>query len=67
MATTTATAAQITLTLTEEERSELASLLEHTLRDTLVEEHRTDSPIYQEHIERREAALRSVNEKLRRP
>jgi len=67
MATTTTSATQITLALTEEERSELASLLDRTLRDTLVEEHRTDSPNYREHIERREAALRSVSEKLRRP
>ena len=57
----------LTLTLTEEERAQLASLLEQTIRDTLVEAHRTDSPDYREHIQRREAVLRSVSEKLSRP
>ena len=67
MTASTTVAPGVTVTLTEEERAQLASLLEQSIRDTLVEAHRTDSPEFREHIQRRETVLRSVSEKLRGP
>ena len=67
MTATTTTGPQVTLTLTDEERRHLAGLLEQALKETLVEAHRTDSPNFREHIERRAVVLRSVSDKLRRP
>ena len=55
-----------TLTLSEEERTHLLNFLEQADRDLLVEVHRTESPTAREFVERREAALRSVIDKLRR-
>ena len=55
-----------TLTLTAEERDQLLLFLEQALKDTLVEEHRTESPDFREHIERRETVMRGVIDKLRR-
>src|SRR5262245_54670329 len=57
--------ANVSLTLTAEERSELLAYLEQGLRDVLVEVHRTESPEFRELVERKERALRSVIEKLR--
>ena len=42
------------LTLTDEERAFLVGLLETTLRDTRVEEHRTRTLSYREHVVHRE-------------
>jgi hypothetical protein len=67
MPATTTTPVDFTLTLTEEERMQLLSLLEQTLRDTHVEARRTEAPRYQEEIHHQEAALRRLIDKLRRP
>jgi hypothetical protein len=56
----------LTLTLTGEERNELLSLLEQTLRETRVEEHRTDSLNYRQAVGRREALLEALAERVRR-
>jgi len=64
--TVTATEA-FTLALTEEERTQLSSLLEQALRDTSIEAHRTDALDYKGWVERREAVLRNLVDKLRRP
>jgi hypothetical protein len=63
MATTTSL---MTLTLTEEERTELLSFLEQGLRDTKIEVHRTDSLDYKRIVERKETILRVLIEKLQR-
>jgi len=65
MATATMTA-EYTLTLTEAERTHLLSFLEQALRDKLVEEHRTESPDFREHVHSQEAAMESLIGKLRR-
>jgi hypothetical protein len=56
---------QYTLALSEEERTQLLSLLAQILRDTSVEAHRTDAPDYREWIERRECVLQDVINRLR--
>jgi hypothetical protein len=56
---------QHTLALSEEERTQLLSLLAQVLRDTRVEAHRTDAPEYREWIERRESILQNVIDRLR--
>ena len=61
------TSSGVTLTLTEEERAQLLSLLEQADRDTLVEAHRTEATDFRQHIERRESILRGLIDKLRRP
>jgi hypothetical protein len=43
----------------------LVLFLEQALRDTLVEEHRTESPDFREHVQRKENVMRSVIDKLR--
>ncbi len=54
------------LTLSDEERSFLSGLLEITLRDTQVEEHRTRKPSYREHILHREEIITRLLGKLGR-
>jgi hypothetical protein len=56
---------ECTLRLTGEERSQLVLFLEQALRDLLIEIHRTEAPDYREHVQRKEAALRRVLDKLR--
>ena len=56
---------QHTLALSEDERTQLLSLLAQVLRDTRVEAHRTDAPDYREWIERRESILQDVINRLR--
>jgi hypothetical protein len=53
------------LTLTAEERQFLVGLLEMVLKDTLVEEHRTRTLSYREHILHREELINSLLSKLR--
>ncbi len=60
------TSPTFTLTLTEEERVQLLNVLEQADREALVEVHRTESAEFREFVERKEAMLRSVIEKLRR-
>jgi hypothetical protein len=55
-----------TLTLSEDERTQLLTFLEHALRDKLVEEHRTESFQYREHVQKQEALMQGLIEKLRR-
>src|SRR5205823_4652325 len=66
MSTASTQSLEFTLTLNEDERAQLLRLLEQEDRDTLVEAHRTDSPNYREHIERKESVLRGLIDKLRR-
>jgi hypothetical protein len=54
------------LTLTEEERTQLLNFLEQSDRGLLVEVHRTEAPDFRESVQRKESALRSVIKKLRR-
>jgi len=52
------------LLLTAEEREYLVDLLKEVVKDARVEEHRTRSPSYREHISHREHALSAVLQKL---
>jgi hypothetical protein len=58
---------ELQLTLTAEERTFLAGLLETVLKDTRVEEHRTRTPSYREEIVHREELITAVLGKLGRP
>jgi hypothetical protein len=60
-------ASQTTLTLSEEERAQLLSLLEQVLKEKQVEEHRTDAFDFKEFVQHQESLLQSVIDKLRRP
>jgi hypothetical protein len=59
--------AESQLTLTDEERAFLTGLLELTLKDTRIEEHRTRTPSYREHILHREEVIAGLLRKLGRP
>jgi len=61
------TTTEPTLTFTGEERAFLIGLLEQALHDKKIEEHRTDSIEFKEHVQREVALLRGLVEKLRRP
>jgi hypothetical protein len=65
MSGTITTATERTLTLNEEERSQLLSFLEQALRETHVEARRTEAPRYQEQVHHQESILRSLIQKLR--
>ena len=52
------------LLLTAEERTFLLDLLKEVVKEARVEEHRTRSPAYREHVSRREDALTAVLQKL---
>jgi len=56
-----------TLTLTGEERSLLLNFLEQSFKETLVEEHRTDALDFKEYVRHKEAVLKGLIDKLRRP
>ena len=53
------------LTLSEEERDFLVGLLKVTLKDAQVEEHRTRTLSYREHIVHREHLIESLLHKLK--
>lgn len=55
----------LTLTLNQEERAKLLSILERELQDTRVEARRTRTPDFQEHVHHEEAVLRGLIDKLR--
>ena len=55
------------LTLTAEEREYLVSLLENVLKETRVEEHRTRTPSFREHVLHREELIASLLGKLGKP
>ena len=59
--------AESQLTLTDEERAFLTGLLEITLKDTRIEEHRTRTLSYREHIVHREEVIAGLLRKLGRP
>jgi len=55
------------IALTAEERDYLAHLLEQALKDHRVEEHRTRTPSYREHILQEENVITALLSKLGRP
>jgi hypothetical protein len=55
------------LSLSDEERSFLVALLEQTLHDKKIEEHRTDSIEFKEHVEHEVTLLQNLIDKLHRP
>jgi hypothetical protein len=55
------------LTLTIPERECLVELLERALKETRVEEHRTRTPTYREHVVKREDLIASLLAKLGQP
>ena len=56
--------AEFQLTVTAEEREYLRDLLERTLKETRVEEHRTRTPTYREHVLHQEDLIQAVLKKL---
>jgi hypothetical protein len=56
---------KFTLALDDEERSELLHLLELSLKETRVEEHRTRTLGYREAIEHRRVILEGLTRKVR--
>jgi hypothetical protein len=59
--------AELQLTLTDEEREYLIGLLEAVLKDTRIEEHRTRTLSYREHVLHREDVIAAVLKKLGQP
>jgi len=57
----------LNLTLTTEERDVLVGLLETLMKETLVEEHRTESSSFRDRIIKREHLLASILSKLGSP
>ena len=55
---------ETTLHLTNEERTFLAELLEKSLKDARIEEHRTRAPSFREFVLRQEALIASLLGKL---
>ncbi len=55
---------EIQLTLTKEEREYLAELLETVLKTTRIEEHRTRTPSYRQHVLERENVIIGLMNKL---
>jgi hypothetical protein len=58
--------AEFTIALSQEERDHLLSLLERALRDKQIEVHRTDALEYKEFVQRQEALLQQVLDKVKR-
>ena len=59
--------ANLELTLSTAERDYLVELLERTLKEMRVEEHRTRAPTYREHVMKREDLIASLLGKLGQP
>lgn len=57
--------AQVQLTLTNDERNFLVSLLEERGKEKQIEEHRTRSPNYRELVLQEEALINALLEKLK--
>ncbi len=55
---------ELQVTLTADERQYLRDLLERTLKDTRVEEHRTRTPTYRERVLHQEDLIQAVLNKL---
>lgn len=58
--------ADMQLTITVEEQSFLKELLETTLKDAKIEEHRTRAPSYRQHILEREQVIVGLLNRLGR-
>ncbi|MBI3410569.1 MAG: hypothetical protein HY040_19710 [Planctomycetes bacterium] len=56
--------ADVQLNLTTEERDCLTTLLDMALKDARIEEHRTKTPSFREHVIHREELLQAVLKKL---
>jgi len=56
--------AELQVTLTAEERQYLLNLLQATLRDKRIKEHRTRTPTYREHVLQEEAIAEGLVNKL---
>jgi len=56
--------AEFQVTLNSEERQYLLDLLKVTLKETRVEEHRTRTPTYREHVIQKEAIAEGLLNKL---
>ena len=54
------------LSLTGEECQFLVSLLERTLKESSIEEHRTRTPLYREHVLQEENVIRGLLTKLQK-
>ena len=59
--------ADLQLTLSAQERDCLIQLLETALKNRQVEEHRTRTPSYREHVVQEEQAIASILIKLGKP
>lgn len=59
-----ATMTELQVTLTADERQYLVQLLETTLKDTRVEEHRTRTPSYRQHVLQQEELITHLLKKL---
>jgi hypothetical protein len=59
--------AESPLTLSDEERTYLVELLENTLKNRRVEEHRTRAPTYREHVLHQEELIVALLKKLGQP
>ena len=57
--------AELQVTLTADERQYLLELLETTLKQARVEEHRTRAPTYREHVLKQEGLAQGLLSKLR--
>jgi hypothetical protein len=55
---------ELPVTLTVEERRYLLELLERVLKEARVEEHRTRTPVYREHVLKEEALIEGLLVKL---
>jgi hypothetical protein len=55
------------VTLTAEERQYLVEFLETALKETEIEEHRTRTPIYRQHVLHQEDLINRLLNKLRQP
>jgi hypothetical protein len=60
------TMAELQLAVTTEERDYLVDLLETVLKETRVEEHRTRTPSYREHVVHREELILALLGKLKK-
>lgn len=54
----------VQLSLTADERNYLADLLQTTLKNTRIEEHRTRTPTYREHVVHQEELIVGLLSKL---
>ena len=66
MATASGSAQAFSLSLNEEERTLLLSVLEQALREKRLEVHRTEAIDYRQHLQRQETLLESLISRLSR-